>query len=54
MEPGRVGARDRLASRIVTGPVGRGGAFAVDFCAALLRAARGRPEHPEERRLPPR
>jgi hypothetical protein len=34
----------------VTGPLGRGVAFALDFLAALARALRGRPEHPEERR----
>lgn len=37
-------------ARLVTGPAARGLAFAIDFCAALLRAARGNPEHPEERR----
>jgi hypothetical protein len=36
-------------ARLVTGRAGRGAAFAIDFFAALIRAARGRPEHPEER-----
>ena len=44
---------ERLGARLVTGPAGRGLAFAIDFCAALIRAARGHPEHPEERRHPP-
>jgi hypothetical protein len=39
-----------LGARLVTGPLGRGVAFALDFLAALARALRGRPEHPEERR----
>ncbi|HKJ35222.1 MAG TPA: hypothetical protein VKA36_01525 [Solirubrobacterales bacterium] len=39
----------RLGARLATGPLGRGAAFAIDFCAALIRAARGHPEHPEER-----
>lgn len=37
-------------ARLVTGPAARGLAFAVDFVAALIRAARGTPGHPEERR----
>ena len=45
-------AGERLGARLVTGPAGRAAAFAIDFCAALIRAARGHPEHPEERRHP--
>lgn len=40
---------DQLPARLVTGAGARGIAFALDFVAALIRAARGRPEHPEER-----
>jgi hypothetical protein len=40
----RVGRRDRVLAWIVTGPVGRGVAFAVDFAVALANAVfrRGR------------
>ena len=48
------GAAERLGARLLTGPAGRATAFAIDFCAALIRAARGHPEHPEERRAPGR
>ena len=41
---------DHLGARLVTGPSARGAAFLLDFAAALIRAAKGRPEHPEERR----
>lgn len=41
---------DHLGARLVTGPVARGTAFVADFTAALIRAARGNPRHPEERR----
>jgi hypothetical protein len=44
--------RDRLGARLVTGPSARGAAFLLDFTAALIRMARGNPEHPEERRVP--
>jgi hypothetical protein len=33
--------RDRFLSWLVTGPLGRGGAFAIDFSAALARGLRG-------------
>jgi hypothetical protein len=46
--------RRRAAVRVLTGPLGRGGAFLVDFAAALIRIARGDPTHPEERRPPRR
>lgn len=36
---------------LVSGPVGRGVAFAGDFVAGLWRALRGDPRHPEERKL---
>jgi hypothetical protein len=32
---------DRFLAWLVTGPIGRGGAFALDFSAALARGARG-------------
>jgi hypothetical protein len=41
---------DHLGARLVTGPAARGAAFVADFAAALIRAARGNPRHPEERR----
>lgn len=43
---------DRLAL-IVSGPAGRGVAFAGDFVAALYRTLRGDPRHPEERKVGP-
>jgi len=48
--------RDRIERRLaglVSGPVGRFVAFVGDFAAALYRAMRGDPRHPEERRVPP-
>jgi len=45
----RPGTPRDLGARLLTGPLGRGVAFVLDFAAALIRAARGRPEHPEER-----
>jgi hypothetical protein len=47
----RPGVR-RLAVAVLTGPIGRGGAFVADFTAALWRIARGDPTHPEERPPP--
>jgi hypothetical protein len=41
-----------LGARLVTGSAARGIAFLADFLAALIRAARGNPEHPEERKPP--
>jgi hypothetical protein len=40
----------RLAG-IVSGPLGRGVAFALDFAAAIWRTLRGDPRHPEERKV---
>jgi hypothetical protein len=34
-------SKDRLLAWLVTGPLGRGGAFFLDFSAALARGARG-------------
>ncbi len=45
----------RIESRLaglVSGPLGRGLAFVVDFVAAVWRALRGDPRHPEERKVP--
>jgi len=47
-----VSVLDRLGARAVTGSAARGLAFFADFAAALIRAARGNPRHPEERRAP--
>jgi hypothetical protein len=44
------GLEPRLAG-LVSGPIGRGAAFALDFVAALWRTLRGDPRHPEERKL---
>ncbi len=38
----RLGAPDRLRAWLVTGPLGRGIAFAIDFGAALRATARRR------------
>jgi hypothetical protein len=35
------GRRDHFLAWLVTGPLGRGTAFAVDFTLALARGARG-------------
>jgi hypothetical protein len=40
----------RLAG-IVSGPLGRGVAFVLDFAAAIWRTLRGDPRHPEERKI---
>ena len=45
-----VSAGDRVGARIVTSGAARAAAFVCDFAAALIRAARGNPHHPEERR----
>jgi hypothetical protein len=44
---------DRAVAGLATGPLGRLTAFVLDLGAALLRAARGDPHHPEERRRLP-
>jgi hypothetical protein len=43
---------DRIGARLATGSLARLAAFFLDLLAALLRAARGRPGHPEERPRP--
>ena len=45
----RRGPAAHYGARLLTGPLGRAGAFAIEFVAALTRAARGR-GHPDERR----
>jgi len=48
--------RDRIEHQLaglVSGSPGRLIAFVGDFVAALYRAVRGDPRHPEERRVPP-
>jgi hypothetical protein len=45
---------NRLLARLVSGPLARLVAFVIDFAAMLWRAARGHPEHPEERPRAPR
>ena len=42
-----------LLAGLVSGPIGRGVAFAVDFVAAIWRTLKGDPRHPEERKVPP-
>ena len=46
-------ALDHLGARAVTSSAARGLAFFADFAAALIRAARGNTQHPEERRAEP-
>ncbi len=41
---------DRIGARLATSPLARLLAFTLDFGAALVRAARGRAQHPEEGR----
>jgi hypothetical protein len=46
--------RDRLEgllARAISGSPGRVLAFVLDFIAALWRALRGDPRHPEERKI---
>ncbi len=39
-------------ARLVTSPLARATAFVADFVATLIRAAKGNPRHPEERKEP--
>lgn len=43
------GARDRLLAWLVTGPLGRGAAFALDLSTLLYRLARRRSPDVRER-----
>lgn len=41
---------DRISVPLLTGPVARGAAFAIELGRALARGLRGETRHPDERR----